>query len=266
MEPRADDDADVRTAVVALREVARRGAAAAQFQVRSEERLLQLIVDATVSLFSAEAASIALFERDPDRLEFHVAGGPQSAGVVGMSVEPTHGIVGYVFSTGESLALADIRADPRFDRTTAERIGYIPRSVAAVPLVSEDQVVGVLEAFDKRSEETFNVRDMELLAAFAAQAGAAISGTRVQHDLPALMATTLSQLGPDLTDEQVRALVSRATSELDTDEDQPFWALVDRVSRLRDLGEGELELVNDILEAVAAHQEHQAHRGRAGRY
>ena len=255
------DQDNLHSALVAIQEVARRAAAASRFQTHSEERLLQLIVDATVSLFGAQSASVALFERDPDRLEFRVAGGAKSTGVVGISVAPNEGVVGYVFSTGESLALSDIAADPRFDRAVAERIGYVPGSVAAVPLVSEDQVVGVLEVFDKNTNETFNVRDMELLAAFAAQAGAAIAGTRVQHDLPVLLASSLRQLVPDMSDDQVRELVSAATKDLDAESDSPFWVLVDQVSGLRDLGEQELELVGDILGVVAIHQ---THRGRSG--
>jgi len=146
MAPSADDDqAQLQASLMALRQAALRGAAAGRFHVHSEDRLLQLIVDATVSLFEAEAASIALFEREPDRLEFRVAGGARGAGAVGMSVEPTEGIAGYAFSTGESVALTDISSDPRFDREAAERTGYVPRSIAAVPLYSGDQTVGVLQ-------------------------------------------------------------------------------------------------------------------------
>jgi len=248
--------------MLALREAALRATAAGRFLIHSEERLLQLIVDATVGLFAAEAASIALFEREPDRLEFRVAGGAHGADIVGISVTPTEGIIGYVFSTGESVALSDVTADPRFDRQVAERTGYVPRSIAAVPLVSEGQVVGVLQALDKQAGETFSPRDMELLASFAAQAGAAIAGTRVQHDLPTLLAASLAQIDGNLSDAQVRELVSRATSELDEDAGSPFWALVDQVSRLRDLGERELDLVGDILDVVATHT---SHRGRLGR-
>lgn len=260
--PPADGDAAARHGILALREAAVRATAAGRFLVHSEERLLQLIVDATVSLFAAEAASIALFERDPDRLEFRVAGGAHGADVVGMSVAPSEGIIGYVFSTGESVALSDVTADPRFDREVAERTGYIPRSIAAVPLVSDAQIVGVLQALDKESGETFSPRDMELLATFAGQAGAAIAGTRVQHDLPTLLATSLAQVGGELSEDQVRELVSAATADLDADPTSPFWSLVDRVSQLRELGDRELDLVGDILDVVVTHT---SHRGRFGR-
>ena len=83
---------------------------------------------------------------DPDRLVFRVAGGAQGDGVVGITVAPTHGIVGYVFSTGEPIALTDVGSDPRFDKRTAEKTGYLPRSIAAVPLVDAGATVQVLEA------------------------------------------------------------------------------------------------------------------------
>ena len=79
-------------------------------------------------------------------------------------------------------------------------------------------------------------------------------------DLPNLIASTLRQVEAGLTPEQIEALVSAVAGELDVDEETPFWALVDEVSRLRDLGESELDLVGDILRVVA---EHRAHRGRA---
>lgn len=255
-----DSDGALEAGLHAIREAAQRAAAAAQFQVHSEERLLQLMVDATVHLFEAEAASIALFEREPDRLEFRVASGERGAGAVGMSVGPSDGIAGYVFSTGESVALSDAAHDPRFDRSVAERTGYVPRSIAAVPLVSDEHIVGVLQVLDKQGDASFSVRDMELLAAFAAQAGAAIAGTRVQHDLPVLLGASLRQLAPGLSAEQVEALVSAATRGLDSDDRTPFWGLVDQVSRLRGLGEEELDLVSDILDVVATHRGHRAAR------
>lgn len=263
MEPPERDSYDpiLTAALLTVREAARRGVVAGRFQPEVEERLLQSIVDATVRLFEAEAESIALHEADPERLEFRVAAGPKGAGAVGMSVATTQGIAGYVFSTGEALALSDVASDPRFDREAAERTGYVPRSIAAVPLVNGDETVGVLQVLDKHSAPSFTIRDMELLAVFAGQAATAIAATRVQRDLPTLMATALRQLEPEMGSEQVSALVTAATTDLDVDEETPFWALVDEVSRLRDLGESELELVGDILRVVAEHRTHRV-RGR----
>ena len=146
-------------AIAALVAASRRSAVGRRLQGDVETRLLQSIVDATVRLFDAEAASIALFEPDPDRLEFRVAAGEQGAGAIGLSVPPTQGIVGFVYSTGQALALSDVANDPRFNRDAAEQTGYVPRSIAAAPLLDENGTQGVLQVLDKHSSATFSLRD-----------------------------------------------------------------------------------------------------------
>ena len=251
-------DPGLTAALQAIRQAARRSSVARRLDADAEQALLQTIVEATVTLFEAEASSIALFERNPDRLEFRVAAGAQGAGAIGLSVPPSRGIVGFVYSTGQPLALSDVTSDPRFDRATAERTGYVPRSIAAVPLIDREQTVGVLQVLDKHTSPTFSLRDMELLAVFARQAAAAIRAARVQRDTTQLLRTVLTRIGDDVGDEEVEAVVSAAAAELDRDEDAPFWQLVDRVARLRELSDREQRLVADILEVVANH----AARGR----
>jgi GAF domain-containing protein len=251
-------------ALAALVAAARRSDIGRRLQGDVETRLLQSIVDATVQLFDAEAASIALFEQDPDRLEFRVAAGEHGAGAVGLTVPPTQGIAGFVYSTGQQLALSDVANDPRFNRDAAEQTGYVPRSIAAAPLLDEEGTVGVLQVLDKRGSPTFNLRDMELLAVFASQATVAIGAARVQRDTARLIRNVLGQVGPDLDEDQVESLVAAATTDLDVDDETPFWRLVEQVARLRTLTDRETELLADILDVVAAHAG-RARRPRAGR-
>lgn len=251
-------------ALAIVRAGAERAAVAGRLHPDGEQRLLQSIVDATVRLFDAEAASIALFERDPDRLEFRVAAGPQGAGAVGKSVKPSQGVAGFVFSTGQALALSDVASDPRFDRKTAEKTGYVPRSIAAVPLSDDEGTHGVLQVLDKRGSATFDLRDMELLGVFAAQAATAIAVTRAQRELPRLLRSAFDRAGSGgLNEVQLETLVSAASADLDLEDDSPYWRLADQVARLRQLGGPEMSLVSDILAAVAAHAA--ASRGRSRR-
>jgi GAF domain-containing protein len=246
------DPGNRNAALQTLQAVARRVAAARHIQGDVEQSLLQSVVDAAVVLFDAEASSIALFESEPDRLEFRVAAGAQGAGVIGVTVPPTKGIVGYVFSTGQQIALSDVLSDPRFDKSTAQRTGYVPRSIAAVPLISGQSPVGVLQVLDKRSEPAFSLKDMELLGVFARQAAVAIDASKVQRDSARLLRAALREVGEgDLTDEQLDALVTAASAGLDPDDETPFWSLVDAVTRLRGMSDRELTLVTDILEVVS---------------
>lgn len=248
----------------ALVAAARRSSVARRIGGDAETRLLQSIVDATVKLFDAEAASIALFEPDPDRLVFRVAAGEKGAGAIGLTVPPTQGIAGYVYSTGQALALSDVASDPRFNRDAAQQTGYVPRSIAAAPLLDEQGTVGVLQVLDKHSSPTFSLRDMELLAVFAAQATVAIAAARVQRDTASLLSEVLRELAPDMDAASIEDLVSATTAELDVDEEAPFWRLVDQVDRLRSLTDREASLVADILAVLATHAEG-ARRDRRGR-
>jgi GAF domain-containing protein len=245
-------DPNLDAALTALIAGARRISVARRVAGDVEGRLLQTIVDATARLFHAEAASIALHERDPERLEFRVASGTHGAGAVGLTVKPSQGIAGYVFSTGQSLALSDVASDPRFDRETAKRTGYVPRSIAAVPLLGEQGSVGVLQVLDKRDSPTFSLQDMELLAVFAGQAAVAIEAARVQRDSIRLLVELLGRIGAEeLSAGAAEALASAAASSLDVDEENSFWKLVDRIAELRALSDREMSLVSDILEVVA---------------
>ena len=241
---------------------ARATATARRLDGDAETALLQSVVDAAAAIFDAEASSIALFEMHPERLEFRVAGGQQGDGVVGLSVPPTHGIVGYVFSTGQPIALTDVLSDPRFDKSTAEKTGYVPRSIAAVPLVDAAATVGVLQVLDKHRDESFSLKDMDLLAVFARQAAAAIEAARVGRDSERLLRNALAAIGAEALDEDaLDALMTEAATELDRDDEAPFWRLVDRIAQVRVSTDVDLELVEEILEVVSRHRQH-----RLGRY
>jgi GAF domain-containing protein len=245
----------------ALRALAARVEAADRLSPPSSTAILRSIVDATVALFDAEAASIALHDPATDRLVFEVAAGAQGQGVVGLAIEPTQGVAGYVFSTGQPIALADVAGDARFGRVTAEQTGYVPRSLVAVPLADDDGVLGVLEVLDRRGAATFDLHDVELAGIFARQATVAIRATRVERDTAALLRKVVSAVGSAEGD--VDAIVSAATSDL-ADADDPLWALADDIARLRRADPGQLELVRELLAVLIRRAERgrDAHRPR----
>ncbi len=251
-----------------LRAIAGRGAIARRLEDGAERAVLRSIVEATVALFDAEAASIALFDPARNQLVFQVAAGEQGQGVIGLAIAPDQGIAGYVFTTGQPLALSEVERDARFGRGAAEATGFVPRSIVAVPLLDEQGALGVLEVLDKRSSAAFSLRDIELAGVFARQATVAIRASRVERDLASLMQATLSTLaGSESTDEPtLQRIVELATRDLDGDDDGRLWAIVDRVARLRGADPGELELLAEILEVVALRAERRAsQRQRSGR-
>lgn len=246
-----------------LRAVALRVEAARRLSPPAGAAVLRSIVEATVALFDAEAASIALFDPATERLVFEMAAGDQGQGVVGLSIGPGQGVAGYVFSTGQPIALSEVERDARFGRTTAEQTGYVPRSLVAVPLMDDEGILGVLEVLDKRGDVGFDLRDVDLATVFARQATVAIRSSRVERDTAALLRSVLA--GADAADTAGRldaaaldGLVAASTAGLDdadAESADPLWSLADRIARLRSVDPAQLGLVADILGVLVARAE-----------
>lgn len=247
-----------------LAAIAARAEAAGRLEPPGGAAVLRSIVEATVVLFDAEAASIALYDAATDRLVFRVAAGAQGQGVVGVSIAPHEGVAGYVFSTGQPIAIMDVAADPRFGASTAEQTGYVPRSILAVPLLDDEASLGVLEILDRRSGEAFALRDVELAGVFARQATVAIRATRLERDTATLLRDglrALAEAGTDAADDTaIDELVAAATARLAGDDD-PVWLLADRVARLRAADPGQVTLLADLLDVLIR----RAERPRPGR-
>jgi len=239
--------------VHALEAVAVRAAAAGRLEPPGGEAVLRSVVEAAVTLFDAEAASIALHDVATDRLVIRVAAGNAGAGAVGLSFPSGEGIAGYVFTTGQPLAVSDVTTDPRFDRTTAESSGYVPRAILAVPVLADDGAIGVLEVLDRRGDAGFGLHDLDLALVFARQAAVAVRANRVERDVTELLRLTLARLAadPDADRAALDDAVATITTGLDGEAGSRLWALADAVARARTAAPDQVTLVIEILDALA---------------
>jgi GAF domain-containing protein len=242
-----------------LHAVALRVEAARRLAPSAGTAVLRSIVDATAALFGAEAASLALHDPATDRLVFAVAAGEQGQGVVGLAIGSSEGVAGYVFSTGQPLALSDVASDARFGRQTAEQTGYVPRSLIAVPLVDDEGILGVLEILDKRGDGGFDLHDVELATVFARQATVAIRSSRIERDTATLLRAVL--VAADGAPDPLDSIIAAEVRSLDADGDDPLWALADQIALLRAADPSQLELVRDLLAVLVR----RADRGRSAR-
>jgi signal transduction protein with GAF and PtsI domain len=247
------DDTRGAAILAALEGVAARAAAASRLEPPAAAAALRSVVEAAVAVFAAEAVSIALHEPASDRLVIRVAAGRAGEGAVGLAFAGSTGIAGYVFSTGQPLAVSDVAADPRFDRATAETTGYIPRSIVAVPILDESGSVGVLEVLDGRSDGGNQLRDLDLASVFARQAATIVAGGRVERDTAELLRATLARLAADpaADAEAIEAAVADVTIHLDDDAGSRLWALADAVARARHASPDQVALVIEILDAFS---------------
>jgi GAF domain-containing protein len=137
--------------------------------------LLQSIVDVARAIFNAKASSIFLYDEGTDELVFEAVAGEGAETLVGQRFPSSTGVAGWVLVTRQPLVIEDVTEDPRFSKDVAESTGYVPKGLMAVPLLHEEQSLGVLEVLDRPQRAQFSLVEMDLLGLFANQAAIALS-------------------------------------------------------------------------------------------
>ena len=141
----------------------------------AHRRLLQGTVDVARAIFGAKAATVFLYDDEGDELVFEAVSGQGAELLLGQRIPSSTGIAGWVLVTRQPLVLDDVTQDPRWGgQTIAERTGYTPKGLMAVPLIHEEDPVGVLQVLDRPQRAAFSLEEMELLGLFANQAAISI--------------------------------------------------------------------------------------------
>ncbi len=136
--------------------------------------LLQSVVDVARAIFGAKASSIFLLDEETDELVFEAIAGFGADTLLGQRFPSSTGIAGWVLVTRQPLVIEDVTEDPRFAKDFAEKTGYVPKGLMAVPLLHEEQALGVLEVLDRPQRSQFSLVEMDLLGLFANQAAIAL--------------------------------------------------------------------------------------------
>lgn len=140
--------------------------------------LLETIVQAVVELTDTEGCGVLLLDKAGE-LRFRVAVGPNREGLIGRSVPVDSSIAGWILRENEPLLVHSPQDDPRFFRGMDEATDFETRSIIGVPLQVRGQVIGVLEAVNKREDQEMTSVDLEVLTILADQAAVAIENARL---------------------------------------------------------------------------------------
>ncbi|PZT77408.1 MULTISPECIES: GAF domain-containing protein [unclassified Streptomyces] len=136
----------------------------------TERRLLQSVVEVARHAFGAAASSIFLIDPGSGDLVFEAVAGEGDGQLVGTRFPAGTGIAGWVAASGQSMLVDDLRESRHFSGEAAASTGYVPDSIMAAPLFSEDECVGVLEVLDRGANGVREMADVELLGLLADQA------------------------------------------------------------------------------------------------
>jgi Nif-specific regulatory protein len=146
------------------------------------DELLPLVTSKCREALDAEGVSVLLLDADGDELYFpYVAEDkPEVAKrLVGLRFPADRGIAGAALQSGKSIRVDDAQSDFRFYGGVDRHTGATTRALLAVPLVSPQGQIGVIQAVNRHGGGTFSDADLAFLEALAASVAVAIENARL---------------------------------------------------------------------------------------
>ncbi len=145
------------------------------------DEVLTRILHAVCTVMSCEAASVLLLDSRKRNLIFQAAIGQKGAKIKGITLPRNIGIAGAVLENGSAIICEDPTEDPRFCEALDNTIGFITRSIIYVPLIIDNERVGVLEGVNKISKKTFSDNDLQVFISFADISAAAVHNAKANE-------------------------------------------------------------------------------------
>lgn len=153
--------------------------------------LLKKIQQAAIDIIGGERASILLLDETGENLYFKTAKGEEL--LKKLKIPVGEGIAGWVASHKQPLIVNDPYNDNRFSPETDKATGFRTRSIIAVPMKENSELVGVVEVINKTNGK-FTEQDIEILSGFAQLAAVSISDRKLKTDQSSLFSNLLDYL------------------------------------------------------------------------
>jgi len=130
--------------------------------------LFTQILEMTNELLGCEGSHILLAKTESQEMLVAIPIGPQNDRQDGQSFPADKGLAGWVFSHGHPAIVSNVSEDERFDSAIDSNLrGKVEtRSILAVPLHINGELIGVMEAINKEDGE-FTEHDMNILTLVA---------------------------------------------------------------------------------------------------
>ena len=137
------------------------------------ESFLQTVISEASEMTDSELASILEYDDEAKELRFLAMQWFDRDLLRPMGVPLDGSAAGWVYLKGQPLIIQDAKVDQRHFKTVDRVTKHTTHSLAAVPLIVGGQVLGVLEALNKKDDAHYTEEDLtilETLGALAAQA------------------------------------------------------------------------------------------------
>ncbi|MCP4419956.1 MAG: GAF domain-containing protein [Chloroflexi bacterium] len=208
------------------------------------EPLLELILDKAMELLDTEAGTFMISVKESGELEFRVARGPASDGLIGQRLPLGAGLAGTAAQTGRAILVNRVQDDKRWFAKVDAGTDFHSQSILTVPLIRQNTVLGVLQVINKRNGASFSLEDQSLLTAFAGQAVVAMENARLLAQTDEALQKSVDEL----------SLLQQLDRDLSTtlDLEHVLNLTLDRMLSMYQGVAGAIALVNEEKEIIRA--------------
>jgi len=211
----------------------------------SIENLLKI----SATAMNSEEASVIVRDGDEGDLRFLSAIGKVADQLKKMRIPAGKGIAGFVFSSGQPMAITDVGEEDTFYAEVDKQTGYSTQTILATPLRYNGEIIGVLEYINRIGEppyEAFTPKEMDKASLYAEAIAALVNAYEIAKIFRDLGDKMLS--GDDTADFKV--VREWLTSLRDSSEHREMMDLAVLVREISNRGEAERQMCREVLEAV----------------
>lgn len=158
------------------------GSSLAEMAHRDLDAALQLLAERAQYITGASAAAIALRRGEHNDMLCRASAG-SSAPELGALLSMEYGLSGECARTRQTLRCDDATRDARVNREGCRQLGIV--SVVVMPIVSEEQVLGVFELFSGKPH-AFDERDISALHRLSEMVETAVKHAVAAHTVPVI--------------------------------------------------------------------------------
>ena len=147
---------------------------------RDWDEMLRVVIDRTTDAMGAEVSSLYLLEKREGLLRLVATNGLNPRAVGRATLRFGEGITGWVANARVPLSVRDVRTEPRWKNVPSVDVGRFT-SMLSVPLVSRDEVIGVMNVQTVEPRD-FDRTEIDFLQTIANQVAGIIEKGRLQRE------------------------------------------------------------------------------------